>query len=117
MSITYSTIQNTLFPAAASTPQTLHKSSDGILLSYGLVVPIDGSSGYAIGCIFIHADGSGSNVLYINEGSTTSSDFNSVKVVPNAYGTTSGRGPSPLIWDDCPFPIQIGSYPPVIPQK
>jgi hypothetical protein len=102
MSITYATLQNTLFPAAVATPQTLRKSSDGVLESYGKSVPAEGVSGYVPGCIFIKTDGSGDNVLYVNEGTATSASFRSMKNVPNAYGTAAGRGPSPLIWDNCP---------------
>jgi len=102
MSITYQTLQNTQFPAATPTPQTIRKNADGVLFSYGTSVPADGDSGYLPGCIFIKTDGSGDNVVYINEGSSTSADFNSFKNVSDAYGTTTGRGPSPAIWDDCP---------------
>ena len=102
MSINYSTLQNTVFPAATSVPQTLRKNVDGILETFGTQIPVDGAAGYLPGCIFIKTSGSGDNVLYTNEGSVTSADFNSIKNVPNAYGTAIGRGPSPAIWDDCP---------------
>lgn len=103
MTINYATLQNTLFPAGTSTPQTLRKSSDGILEAYGKEVPVDGASGYAIGCIFIHMDGVGDSVLYTNEGTATSADFNSIKNVSNAYGTAVGTGPSPAIWEGVPL--------------
>ena len=102
MTINYATLQNTLFPAATNLPQTLRKSTDGILICYGKAVPVAGSSGYAIGCIFIHTDGSSGTVFYTNEGSATSCAFNSNLTIPNAYGTAAGRGPSPAIWDNCP---------------
>jgi hypothetical protein len=104
MTINYATLQNTLFPAGTSTPQTLRKSADGVLFSYGKEVPIDGASGYAVGCIFIHMNGSNEEVLYTNEGTATSADFNSIskKSIANAYGTAAGRGPSPEVWDNCP---------------
>lgn len=103
MSINYATLQNTLFPAATTTPQTLRKSSDGILSCYGKSVPADGDSGYAPGCIFIDINGSASNVLYINDGTATSADFNSIKTVGNAYGTAGGQGPSPAVWGEVPI--------------
>lgn len=103
MSINYSTLQNTLFPAATNLPQTLRKSADGILMSYGKVVPVSGASGYVPGCIFIHTDGTGDSVLYMNEGTATSADFNSIKNVSDAYGTAAGQGPSPLIWAEVPI--------------
>lgn len=102
MSITFATLQNTVFPASTSVPQTLRKNVDGILEAYGSQIPVDGAAGYNPGCIFIKTSGSGDNVLYVNEGSSTSADFNSIKNVPDAYGTAIGRGPSPAIWDDCP---------------
>ena len=102
MSITFATLQNTVFPASTSVPQTLRKNVDGILEAYGSQIPVDGAAGYNPGCIFIRTNGSGDNVLYVNEGSSTSADFNSMKNVPDAYGTAIGRGPSPAIWDDCP---------------
>lgn len=104
MSINYSVLQNTLFPAGTSVPQTLRKCADGILISYGKTVPIAGANGYVPGCIFIHMDGSGPTVLYKNEGTITSADFKSVdSAVGNAYGTAAGAGPSPLVWEDCPY--------------
>ncbi len=102
MTINYAVLQNTVFPAGTSTPQTLRKNVDGILESYGKSVPIDGLGGYQPGCTFKHIDGDGDDVFYVNEGTATSAKFRSMKNVPNAYGTATGRGPSPAIWDDCP---------------
>lgn len=102
MTINYSVLQNTLFPAATSTPQTVRKNADGILEAYGKEVPGDGANGYVSGCPFKHTDGDGDDVFYVNEGTVTSCRFRSVKNVPNAYGTAAGRGPSPAIWDNCP---------------
>lgn len=103
MSINYATLQNTVFPTATTLPQTLRKSSDGILEAYGLAVPADGVGGYVPGCLFIAVNGVGrNNVLFINEGTATSCDFNTIRYLPDHYGTTTGRGPSPAIWDDCP---------------
>lgn len=97
--INYATLQNTVFPASTPTPQTLRKNVDGILEAYGTQIPVDGAAGYLPGCIFIKTSGSGDNTVYFNEGTSTSADFNSVKNVPDAYGTAAGRGPSPAIWD------------------
>ena len=55
----------------------------GFLSASGATVPTNGTDGYQTGCIFQHTDGSAGGVLYINEGSVTSSDFNAV-----AGGTT-----------------------------
>ena len=103
MSINYATLQNTLFPVATTSPQTLRKSSDGILEAYGLAVPADGVGGYTPGCWFIKVNGVGrNNVLFVNEGTSTSCDFNTIRYLPDQYGTTTGRGPSPAIWSNCP---------------
>ncbi len=112
----YSEIQNTLYPASSSLPQPTLKSSSGILEAYGTVVPVDGTAGYVTGAIFKQTDGGANTSAYVNEGSVTSSDFNAVIAdVPQAFGTTPGRGPSPEIWDDCPvldyeLNAQLGSH-------
>ncbi len=112
----FSEMQNTLYPASSSLPQPTHRSSSGILEAYGTVVPVDGTAGYVTGAIFKQTDGGANTSAYVNEGSNTSSDFNAVIAdVPQAFGTTAGRGPSPLIWDDCPvldFMLnpQLGSH-------
>jgi len=61
--------------------------SDGVLVTsrarghivvIGTTVPTDASSGYAPGCLFIDID---SAVVYVNEGTKTSSDFDAVSTV------------------------------------
>jgi len=112
----YGQIQNTLYPAAGVVPVPTIRCSDGIIEAYGTAVPVDGTSGYITGAIFKHTDGSANTSAYVNEGSNTSCDFNAVIAdVPIAYGTAAGRGPSPLIWDDCPvldytLNPQLGSH-------
>ena len=66
-------------PAASATVQVIFKNEDGILLAYGNTVP-DAVAGYAIGCIFMHTDGGNATALYVNEGTTTTSDFNAIIV-------------------------------------
>ena len=51
---------------------------EGPFMVRGLTVPTDGTAGYAIGCMFIQTDGSTGTTLYLNEGSRTSCDFNSL---------------------------------------
>jgi hypothetical protein len=103
MSLTWQTVQNLLFPAATVSPQILRKSSDGILEAYGKEVPVDGTGGFVPGCRFVHIDGSGRNdVLFINGGTAISCNFDTIRYLPDQYGTTSGRGPSPAIWANCP---------------
>ncbi len=99
----FSQMQNTLYPASQALPTPILRSSDGVLEAYGTVVPVDGTAGYITGAIFQQTDGGANTSAYVNEGSNTSCDFNAVIAdVPVAYGTASGRGPSPEIWDDCP---------------
>lgn len=42
----------------------------------GSTVPTDGDAGYAKGCIFIDTDGVAGNVIYVNDGTSSSCDFN-----------------------------------------
>lgn len=100
--IGWSDIRDATFPASQDSARVITKCADGYLSCYGDSVPADGSTGYAPGCIFHHVDGSDDMVLYVNQGNKTSCKFCKLDKVPNAYGTTSGRGPSPGIWHDCP---------------
>ena len=71
----------------------------GYLDASGSTVPADAATGYELGCIFRHTDGSGIvDVTYVNIGSTTSAKFRPVAIASLA-GTAGGAGPSPLIWD------------------
>ncbi len=99
----FSQMQNTKYPNPGPVAQTIMKNESGVMDSYGTVVPVDGSAGFVTGCTFKLSTGGANTSLYVNEGSVTSSDFNAaIADVPVAYGTAAGRGPSPLIWDDCP---------------
>jgi hypothetical protein len=66
--------------AGSATPRVIFKSDDGILIAYGTTVPADAATGYAPGCLFIHVDGGVGTMLYCNEGSLTSADFDAVTV-------------------------------------
>lgn len=46
--------------------------------SYGWTKPTDGSAGFAVGAVWRNLNGGIGTTFYINEGSTTSCDFNSV---------------------------------------
>lgn len=50
----------------------------GVIQAAGLTVPVDGSVGYATGCLFQHLDGGDGTALYLNEGTNASSDFNAI---------------------------------------
>ncbi|NOQ21588.1 MAG: hypothetical protein GQ565_02910 [Candidatus Aegiribacteria sp.] len=112
-------------PAGVATPRTQHATLDGITWAYGTTKPIDTAADYAPGCDFTDV---GSGARYINEGTAASADFNQVVTVENIdsvvsaaevvahieatelAGTAAGRGPSPLIWDGCPWlQFQMGS--------
>lgn len=98
--INWSDIRDAYFPASQSGVRTITNCADGILLCYGDVVPGDGNAGYAPSCIFHHVDGSDDEVVYVNQGTATSCDFEKLITVPNAFGTAGGTGPSPIIWND-----------------
>lgn len=51
-------------------------AGEGITLARGATVPSDATTGYAKGCLFIDTDGAAGAVLYVNEGTKASSDFN-----------------------------------------
>lgn len=68
------------FAAGTATPRAIITGEDGILLAYGTTVPSDTATGYAPGCLFIHVDGSAGTMLYCNEGSKASADFDAVTV-------------------------------------
>jgi len=46
--------------------------------AFGATVPTDATAGYNVGCIFIDTGAGAGTTMYINEGSTTSCDFNAV---------------------------------------
>ena len=54
----------------------LQDSAGKILMASGAVVPTDATAGYAKGCMFIQTDGGVATTFYVNEGSSSSSDFN-----------------------------------------
>ena len=66
-------------PAGVAAPRTIYESEDGILLAYGITVP-GAVAGYAIGCIFIHTDGTAGTTLYANEGTAAVADFDAITV-------------------------------------
>ena len=53
---------------------------NGKILDFGNTVPTDGAAGYATGCLFLHTDGGDGTSLYVNEGSSTTADFNAITV-------------------------------------
>lgn len=50
----------------------------GKIMDFGITVPTDGAAGYATGCIFMHTDGGDGSALYVNEGTSSSADFNAL---------------------------------------
>jgi hypothetical protein len=59
-----------------------------ILLAAGTTVPADAGSGFSPGCLFFHTDGTLDTVLYVNDGTSSSCDFNAI---PSAIGVTSAQ--------------------------
>jgi hypothetical protein len=55
-----------------------YDADSNVMRATGATVPTDGDRGYAVGCIFVQTDGGTETVLYVNEGSATSADFNPV---------------------------------------
>lgn len=66
----------------------------GLLFASGATVPSDATDGYQSGCIFQHTDGGAGTVLYVNEGSVTSSLFVPIAAMTAAQeallGATAG---------------------------
>lgn len=112
----YAQMQNTKYPNPGPVAQTILKNESGVMDAYGTVVPVSGSAGFVTGCTFKQSTGGSGTSLYVNEGSVTSCNFvAAVADVPVAYGSAAGRGPSPLLWDDCPvldyeLNPQLGSH-------
>lgn len=72
-------LANAVMEPASGTPQVFLKDSAGnALFAYGNTVPTDTTAGYAVGCIFLHADGGVGTMIYCNEGSATSCDFDAI---------------------------------------
>ncbi len=97
--ISWSDIRDAVFPTSGS-ERAIIKSGSGHLEAYGSVVPANGSAGYATGGTF---KDTGTGKVYVNEGTNTSSVFHELLAVPNVAETAADRGPSPLIWDNCPI--------------
>ncbi len=98
--IRWSDIAGASYPASNDSARTLLNSVSGKLDAFGAVTPANGSAGFAKGCTFRDT---GTGKVYVNEGSNTSSVFHELLAVPNAAETAADRGPSPLIWDNCPI--------------
>lgn len=58
----------------------------------GATVPTDADAGYAKGCIFIQTDGGVTTTVYINEGTSSSADFNPMATAFSGIETIAGGG-------------------------
>jgi len=68
-------------------------SSQNVLLARGATVPTDTDAGYAKGALFIKTGGGVATTVYINEGSSTSADFNAIESAASTItGVTAGSG-------------------------
>ncbi len=68
----------------------IRDQNEMVLLATGTTVPTDATAGYADGCLFIDSDAAAGSILYVNEGSTTSSDFNAVGIGSGSALTLQG---------------------------
>lgn len=84
----------------------LEDSNGDILFAIGATVPTDATSGYAVGCIFQHSDGTTDTALYVNEGSITSCDFNAVAMT----GGASVKNVTKLESADSPYTVLSTDY-------
>lgn len=50
------------------------------LFAYGTSVPADGTAGYQKGCLYLDTDAAAGSILYCNEGTSASCDFDAVSV-------------------------------------
>ncbi len=63
--------------ASGTYVKVLEYDADNMIMrAVGATLPTDGDAGYAIGCIFMDTDGGVNLTSYVNDGSTTSCDFN-----------------------------------------
>jgi len=97
--IGWSDIKDATFPAGAETPRTVINTADGKGIIYGSAAAANGAVGYAPGSILIDTT---NGKVYKNAGTKASADFNEILSVPNYAETAADRGPSPLIWNNCP---------------
>lgn len=58
----------------------LTDGSGNALFAHGIAVPTDADTGYATGCIYAHTDGGDATALYVNEGDSSSCNFNAITV-------------------------------------
>jgi hypothetical protein len=73
------TIGQTTTINSQSVVVTERNAAGKVTCCYGTVSVTDGGAGYAKGCFYVKTDGSGGTTLYINEGSTSSCDFNALQ--------------------------------------
>jgi len=79
-------------PAGIATARCQHATEDGWTHAYGTTVPTDATAGYAPGCLFQHVDGGAGEVLFVNEGTALSCDFNSTSTREFApFAENTGR--------------------------
>lgn len=81
-------LRNGPFPVPAATPVKLFSlNGSAAMLAYGTTVPSDTTAGYAAGCIFFKTNGAAGSVVYINEGTSSSCDFNPMTSISGLLAT------------------------------
>jgi hypothetical protein len=58
----------------------LLKNERGALFVVGTTKPTDGTAGYEVGCLFLDIDAAAGSILFCNEGTVASCDFDAVSV-------------------------------------
>ena len=77
----YNEMQEGRAPASSTTVVKLTQTIGNLALwAYGQTVPTDGVAGYAAGCLFQDTNATGGTVLYANQGTGTSCNFDAVTV-------------------------------------
>ncbi len=63
----------------------------GITQASGTTVPTDGQAGFAPGCTFVDVDGAAGSQFYINEGTVTSCDFDTIDFGATGLNATAAE--------------------------
>jgi len=74
----------------------------GYILAWGTTVPVDGTSFYAPGCVFIHTDGTGEDVFSVNQGTYDSCAFKGFETAlqTDLASTATSKGASMIGVED-----------------
>lgn len=71
---------NTLISTGNGSDGAILSFGGNVILAIGATVPADTTTGYGTGCIFMHTDGGDGTSIYVNEGDTSSCEFNAFTI-------------------------------------